>query len=109
MDYRERKYYLVAFIDHNQSIINLKEKIHSIKIHPPYNHFRNNESINTLKFIRERMGYNWEFNHVHDNYAGYGYIENLISCRKEECDLLEEICKYNCNWLQEVTKRELKQ
>lgn len=93
MDYRERRYYLVRFNDgsgfmwwsknhdnNGQKYSNywnmLKGKIPSIKIGKPYNHFKSN-------------------NKKKDNYDGdikeVGYVQLMISCRKEYCDLFEEI------------------
>lgn len=93
MDYRERKYYLVRFNDGSgfmwwsrnhddggQKYSNycnmLKHKIPSIKIHKPYNHFR----FDNIK---------------KDNYDGdvkeIGYIQLMISCRKEYCEAFEKI------------------
>lgn len=95
MDYRERKYYLIhtAFF-YDEYIDKLKSLIPSLKIHPPYNHFRNNENINYLNDIRRKNGYEvCDDIDIHDLAAGYGYASNMISCRIEESQLLDEICK----------------
>lgn len=93
MDYRERRYYLVRFNDgsglmwwnknhddggrkYSNYWSMLKGKIPSIKISSPYNHFKPN-------------------NIKKDNYDGevkeIGYVQLMISCRKEYCKLFEEI------------------
>lgn len=92
MDYRERKYYLVRFNDGSGSIgmwwsknhdnngekysnycNMLKQKIPSIKVSGPYNHFK----LNT-----DEYGYDGSMEDI-------GYIQLMISCRKEYCKLFE--------------------
>ena len=102
MDYRERKYYLVRFNYFNKVVSEIKREIPSIKIHEPYNHFRDKSKINTK-----------------DIYDGekYGkYIQVMISCRKEYSYKFEFLMmsmamhnKFGYIYCAPVTKEELKQ
>lgn len=117
MDYRERKYYLVRFNDGSGCIgmwwsknhdnngkrystyCNLlKRKIPSIKVHAPYNHFKSNP---------DKYGYDGCMDDI-------GFVQLMISCRKEEIDkfkmLLSEIKeKDDYVVVKEITKRECEQ
>lgn len=92
MDWRERKYYLVRFNDSTLGWWNkrhddygvgysdycsmIKHTVPTVKFGKPYNHFKHN-------------------NIKKDNYDGeikeIGYIQLLMSCRKENCHTLENI------------------
>lgn len=94
MDYRERRYYLVRFNDgsgyigmwwsknHDNNSERystycnmLKRKIPSIKVHAPYNHFKTNT---------DKYGYDGSMENI-------GYIQLMISCRKEEIEKFKDI------------------
>lgn len=93
MDWRERKYYLVRLNDslldwwhkghddygikYNNSYNIIKNTIPSIKISEPYNHFRFND---------DKYGYDGHLNEI-------GYVQLMISCRKNYCILLEKAIK----------------
>lgn len=72
MDYRFRKYYLVAFnvAVYDMRIKHLKSFAPSLKIHPPYNHFKNNDK-------------DYDGNYTHT------YHQLMISCKKEEAEAVE--------------------
>ena len=74
MDYRERNYYL-AVIDcssYDMRMRYYKMASPSLKIHPPYNHFKN--------------GREWDM--YNDGAKGY-YWQMMISCKKEDSEALE--------------------
>lgn len=110
MDWRERKYYLVRFNDSTLSWWNkkhddcgvgysdycstIKHTVPTVKFGKPYNHFKHND-------IKK------------DNYDGeiieIGYVQLLMSCRKENCHILENIlndisCKDKYCIFKEITK-----
>lgn len=92
MDWRERKYYLVRFNDSTLGWCNkrhddygvgysdycsmIKHTVPTVKFGKPYNHLKHN-------------------NIKKDNYDGeikeIGYVQLLMSCRKENCHILENI------------------
>lgn len=77
MDYRGRNYYLVK-IDcwtYNMRLQHLKLVAPSLKIHPPYNHFKNNDSDYDAAFTR-KLGLG-------------GYRQMMLSCRKEDSEAVE--------------------
>jgi len=93
MDYRERRYYLVRFNDGSgfewwsknhddfgrkfSNYCNmLKGKIPSIKIHKPYNHFKSNN--------KKKDNYDGEIKEI-------GYVQLMISCRKEYYESFKKI------------------
>ena len=93
MDWRERKYYLIRLNDstlywwnrtHNDfgwkytTYYNmLKNTIHSIKFSSPYNHFKE-------YWGKRKYGY------YDGDVAGIKYVQFMVSCRKEYCDLFEK-------------------
>lgn len=85
MDYRKRKYYLVAFCYFNQSIYEIKNKVPSVKIHPPYNHFRNKKAKNFIK------KFNLTNRDLYDGDIHGKYVQTMLSCKKEESDILEKL------------------
>lgn len=83
MDYRERRYFLCRFDGHSGynrhkkklcKDIDLIKHIKSVKIHQPYNHFKNSK-------------------HSYDsnNCKAAGYVQNMISVRKEYAQQLINI------------------
>lgn len=92
MDWRERKYYLVRFNDptlnwwnkghddYGVRYINycnmIKRIIPTVKFGKPYNHFKKNNI--------KQYNYDGEIKEI-------GYIQLLVSCRKENCLLFENI------------------
>ncbi len=94
MDYRERRYYLVRFNDgsgcigmwwsknhdnngekYSNSCNILKRNIPFLKISSPYNHFKVNP---------DKYGYDGYIKEI-------GYVQMMISCRKEYCNLFENL------------------
>jgi hypothetical protein len=74
MDYRHRDYYLVS-IDYSSYDMRMqyyKIAAPSLKIHPPYNHFKN--------------GRDWDM--YNDVAKGY-YWQMMMSCKKEDSEALE--------------------
>ena len=79
MDYRDRKYYLVtlSYSSYKTRLNKFKQIAPSLKISAPYNHFKNGKSYdgaNTVDLC---------------NCCYYNYWQMLISCNKQESDLLE--------------------
>lgn len=111
MDYRERRYYLVRFNDGSgfewwsknhddfgrkfSNYCNmLKGKIPSIKIHKPYNHFKSNN--------KKKDNYDGEIKEI-------GYVQLMISCRKEYYESFKKIISEikeqdNCVVCKEITR-----
>ena len=111
MDYTNRKYYLARFYNPNQCIDILKRNIPSIKIHSPYNHFRNDKA----KRITKMKSITIPKPDIYDgDVCGY-YVQVMISCPKihvaELDSLLRGIRIYTDLYVfwKEVTKEELKQ
>ncbi len=77
MDYRERNYYLVRLDcwDYAMRMQYLKLAAPSLKIHPPYNHFKNNDSDYDAIFTH-KLGLG-------------GYWQMMLSCRKEDSEAVE--------------------
>lgn len=74
MDYGHRNYYLVA-IDYSSYDMRMryyKIASPSLKIHPPYNHFKN--------------GREWD---MYNDVAKGHYWQMMISCKKEDSEALE--------------------
>lgn len=71
MDYRHRNYYLVNLnrFSYEMRLEYCKWAAHSLKIHSPYNHLKNNK-------------------HSQD-YANRTYWQMMLSCRKEDSEALE--------------------
>lgn len=111
MDYRERKYYLVRFYYYNKCIDILKRNTPSIKIHPPYNHFRNDKAIKLMK----QRSINIPEPDIYDgDVCGY-YVQVMISCPENRVSELDSILRGiriyddpSAFW-KEVTKKDLKQ
>ena len=77
MDYRERDYYLVRLdcLTYHMRMQHLKLAAPSLKVHPPYNHFKNNDSDYDAVFTR-KLGLG-------------GYWQMMLSCRKEDSGAVE--------------------
>lgn len=124
MDYRLRKYYLVRFWNPNRVISEIKNKVPSIKVHTPYDHYRTDKSKEMLKLKFGRLfDYMSDYIHnlgddsIYDSDVCKEYVQYMISCRKEESVELESILTnlctagphMTCYYFKEITKEELKQ
>lgn len=94
MDWRERKYYLVRFNDsrldwwnkghddygvrYSDYCSTIKNAVPTVKFGKPYNHFKQNNT--------EKYNYDGDIKDI-------GYIQLLVSCRKENCHILESKLK----------------
>lgn len=87
MDYRERRYFLCRFDGHADydrhrkefcNDIDLVKNIKSVKIHQPYNHFKNSKHSH----------------HDSANCKAAGYVQNMVSVRKEYAQQLINIIQY---------------
>lgn len=77
MDYRDRNYYLVRIdsLSYDMRMQYFKLASPSLKIHPPYNHFKNNDSDHDAVFTHK---------------LGCGsYLNMMLSCRKEDSEAVE--------------------
>lgn len=77
MDYRERNYYLVSidYCSHDMRLRYFKIAAPSLKIHPPYNHFKYNDEDYDGNYLQ--------------NQGHSGYWQMMLSCKKENSDALE--------------------
>ena len=86
MDYRNRSYYLatIDYLSYDMRIRYFKIADPSLKIHTPYNHFKDNNS---------------EYDGEYTKILGYsGYWQMMLSCKKENEDILEyELAKAERN------------
>lgn len=76
MDYRNRNYYLLSidYLSYDMRMEYFKLATPSLKVHTPYNHFKNNK------------GYDGEYTKI----LGYGgYWQMMLSCKKEDENALE--------------------
>lgn len=74
MDWRKRNYYLVS-ISYNSYDMRMryyKLASPSLKIHPPYNHFKNGQMLDR-----------------HNDGAKGHYWQMMLSCKKEDTEALE--------------------
>lgn len=78
MDWRNRNYYLITTdcFAYKMRHEYYKLAAPSLKIHSPYNHFRPAIS---------KHGYDADYKHI----TGMGYVQEMLSCRIEESELLE--------------------
>lgn len=87
MDYRERKYYLIRLYDHNNDLKKLKEKVPSLKVHPPYNHFNLRKPL--ISYIKnneitETRIYHHSHKNVYDGCVIENFVHMMVSCKKNE-------------------------
>lgn len=74
MDYRNRDYFLVTFgtYEYDMRIKFCKTSVGSLKIHPPYNHFKE-----------------WKGKNNYDTYhEECGYVQMMMSCKKRDTEAL---------------------
>ena len=100
MDYRERKYFFITIRrDHNYIIEILKSKVPTLRVYPPYDHYKNIKKTG-------------KDNNIHDSEKYKHWITEMISCSNDQVRLLKELkdteLKSNI-YLHEVTKKELGQ
>ena len=77
MDYRNRNYYLakISNCSYDMRMHNFRLVAPSLKIHSPYNHFKNNEK---------------DYDGTYTRPLGYaGYWQMMLSCTKEDSESLE--------------------
>lgn len=99
MDYTNRRYFLVRFYYHNETLEKLIKQFPSIKLFSPYNH------VNS----EDRKGKNGNFvknkyDGDNEDIIGLGYVQQMISCsltdvvglEDELTALHEEKPAYNC-------------
>lgn len=74
MDYRYRDYYLITidYLSYDMRMRYYKIASPSLKIHPPYNHFKNGRELD-----------------VYNDGAKGHYWQMMISCKKEDSEALE--------------------
>ena len=79
MDWRERDYYLVKFdnFSYKMRMQFLKYASKTIKVHAPYNH------------IKAHHLYKSNYDGVHKNITNMGYVQFMLSCRKEDSNAIE--------------------
>ena len=77
MDYRKRNYYLVTimYFSYDTRMHYYRLAAPSLKIHAPYNHFKNSDKAYDGEFAK-KLGYN-------------SYWQMMLSCKKEDSDALE--------------------
>ena len=78
MDWRERNYYLVKTNEYSYKMRHEHYKLAapSLKIHPPYNHFK--------KWIGSD-----NYDAYHKKTTGMFYVQEMLSCKIEDSDALE--------------------
>ena len=90
MDYRERKYYLIRLRNRNGGLKTLKEAVPSLKVHPPYNHFRqlknNNDNYDGNILITTGVYKNGEADKLTEKFSEMYHPYNFIM----------ELEKWNC-------------
>ena len=101
MDYRERKYYLARFYNYNQSIYEIKNMIPSVKIHKPYNHFRNDKYKKLMKLNKFSSKKS-----IYDGDICQNYVQCMISCKLEDCEKLEKFLHEELKFVQSYTNIE---
>lgn len=92
MDWRERDYYLVKGWDSVNDLLREKpyKKIPTVKVSPPYRHFKRDDLYDWNKRLAEK----WYLYREHDGYENkdkikISFFEIMVSCRKEYSFLLE--------------------
>ena len=85
MDWRSREYYLVTLFNHNEQIQELKLNIKSLKVKPPFNHFREEPTSENTKKCPYHW-WMWAYDGTHCQLLGIDDIRPtcMISVRKED-------------------------
>ena len=93
MDWRNREYYLVNLkFNHNEQIQNLKLNIKSLKVKPPFNHFREEPTSENTKKCPYHW-WMWAYDGTHCQLLGIDDIRptDMISVRKEDEEAFLEL------------------
>ena len=95
MDYRERKYYLISVRYYNDFTKKAKRLVPSMKIHRPYNHYREKIIKNTKPVMRVLNQDKYSIVNQ-DNIRFINiltHIQVMISCKFKDCEAFENLMK----------------
>lgn len=87
MDYRNRRYFLIALSNEDLNEITTKflADYNSVKFYSPYNHIRQYNPKNKSGKNFENMRYDGEYKSI----TGLGYVQQMLSCSNEEAFFVE--------------------